>query len=277
MLNQYLAEEVDVTFFLAEKTRNSGTQCLMWLLELLYRAVQSTVEEIRFRLYYGPIFHRFLNHKYVYYRKLPRKLKIPFLKLVRDHYEYFEFVERDVKVTRAMKAIICCAASQLVMNLPSESLTFFTRIIVYGDYYNSRITHKRHKGEVNPGFKLIVFSWRGIQEGLNRDDDGLNLLLHEFAHALWLEHKLKRHEYTVLNPSLVNQFEAMAHEEMTHLQANKNHFFRKYAFENIEEFFAVAVENFFERPQQFSHELPHFYQVLTSMLYQNPLQYHTAA
>jgi MtfA peptidase len=199
----------------------------MELLELIYQGVRGTIEEIQFRLYHGPIFHRFLNHRYHYYKNLPRKLKIPFLKLVRDHYQYFEFVERDIKITRAMKAIICCGAAQLVMNLPTESLTYFTKIIVYRDYYNSKITRKRHKGEVNPGFNLIVFSWRGIQEGLNRDDDGLNLLLHEFAHALWLEHKLMRDEYTVLNPLLVNEFERLAHDEMTHLQGNESHFFRK--------------------------------------------------
>ena len=245
----------------------------MEILEWIYTAIKSTLDEVRFRLYHGPIFHRFLNHKYHFYRNLPWKLKIPFLKLVRDHYRYFEFVERDVKITRAMKAIICCAAAQLVMNLPSESLTFFTRIIVYRDYYNSKITHKRHKGEVNPRFKLIVFSWRGIQEGLDRDDDGLNLLLHEFAHALWLEHKIMKNEYTVLDPSLVAAFERLAQKEMEHLQANEHHFLRRYAFENIEEFFAVAVENFFERPRQFREQLPHFYQVLTALLYQNPLQY----
>jgi Mlc titration factor MtfA (ptsG expression regulator) len=245
----------------------------MEFLETLYQAAKSFIEEIQFRLYHGPIFHRFLNHKYTYYRRLPWKMKIPYLKLVRDHYRYFDFVERDIKLTRAMKAIICCAAAQLVMYLPSESLTFFERIIVYRDYYNSKITHKRHKGEVNPGMKIIVFSWRGIQEGLDRDDDGLNLLLHEFAHALWLEHKLMRHIYTVLNTMLVKQFERLAQEEMAQLQADENHFFRKYAFENIEEFFAVAVENFFERPKQFNDQLPHFYEVLSAMFGQNPIQY----
>jgi Mlc titration factor MtfA (ptsG expression regulator) len=175
-----------------------------------------------------------------------------------------------------MKAIICSGASQLVMNLPAESLTYFTRIIVYPDYYNSQITRKRHKGEVNPGFRLIVFSWRGIQEGLDRDDDGLNLLLHEFAHALWLEHKLVD-EYNVLDPDLIEEFERLAHREMDHLQAQENHFFRRYAFNNIEEFFAVAVENFFERPQQLRQQLPHFYEVLSRLFLQDPVKYLAAA
>jgi hypothetical protein len=80
------------------------------LARLLYLAYQ----ELRFRFYYGPIFHRFLNHKYAYYTALPWAHKIKFLKLARDHYEYFEFIPRDrIKLTRAMKAIISCAAAQL--------------------------------------------------------------------------------------------------------------------------------------------------------------------
>jgi len=192
---------------------------------------------------------------------------------VRDHYEYFEFVPREgMKLTRAMSAIICSAASQIVLFLPSESLTFFEKILVYPDYYNSSITHKRHKGEVNPALNLIVFSWRGIEEGLDRPDDGLNLLLHEFAHALWLEHKLKHYEYTVLDAELVYQFERLADVEMDNLRSNEQHFFRRYAFANVEEFFAVAVENFFERPDKFYRELPKLYTVLAKILNQNPLQ-----
>lgn len=242
----------------------------MWLIELIYEAFRKLFEETRFRLYYGPVFHRFLNYKYKYYTSLPWKDKMHFLRLVRDHYEYFEFVPRQVKITRAMKAIICSGASQLVMRLPAESLTYFERIIVYPDDYESNITRKWHKGEVNPGMKIIVFGWQGIMQGLARPDDGLNLLLHEFAHALWLEHKITQEEYTVLDDSLVREFERLAYAEMAHLQANEQHFFRKYALNNIEEFFAVAVENFFERPHQFKMELPHFYGLLATMFHQMP-------
>jgi hypothetical protein len=244
----------------------------MALLELVYNLIYFVYEEIRFRLYYGPVFHRFLNRKYTYYTRLPWKLKMKFLRLVRDHYEYFEFVGRDkLKLTRAMKAIICCGASQLVLFLPAESLTFFTRILVYPDYYSSRITHKRHKGEVNPGLHLIVFSWRGITEGLQRSEDGLNLLLHEFAHALWLEHKLMGHEFNVLDDQLVAEFEQLAAAEMHRMQTDEQHLFRRYALRSIEEFFAIAVENFFERPLAFKAAQPHLFHNLARLLRHDPL------
>ena len=43
----------------------------MELLEFIYRLLYGLYEEIRFRLYYGPVFHRFLNHKYPYYNGFP--------------------------------------------------------------------------------------------------------------------------------------------------------------------------------------------------------------
>lgn len=238
-----------------------------------FRFFYNLYQEIWFRLFHGPVFHRFLNHKYPYYTRLTWPQKLKFLRLVRDHYEYFEFIPRDnVNLTRAMKAIICCGASQVVFGLPAESLTYFEKIIVYSDYYNSKYTHKVHKGEVNPGFRLIVFSWRGVKEGMDRPDDGLNLMLHEFAHALWLEHKLMQHQYTVLDEDLIAKFEQLALDEMHALRAHEHHFLRRYAFENIEEFFAVTVENFFERPEKFSEQLPHLYSILAKILKQDPLQ-----
>lgn len=243
------------------------------LVGLILNGLYRVYEETQFRLYHGPVFHRFLNHKYGYYTKLPWSKKLKFLRLVRDHYQYFEFISRNnEKLTRAKMAIICCGASQLVFSLPAESLTYFEKIIVYPDYYNSKYTHKKHKGEVNPGLRIIVFSWRGVMEGLDRPDDGLNLMLHEFAHALWLEHKLMQHQYTVLNEELIGRFEELALLEMKALQADEQHFFRRYAFESMEEFFAVAVENFFERPGKFSIQLPHFYNLLVKILKQDPLQ-----
>lgn len=238
------------------------------LAQLLYKAYQ----ELRFRFYYGPIFHRFLNHRYAYYTALPWSLKMKFLRLARDHYEYFEFIPRaPLKLTRAMKAIISCAAAQLILFLPSKALSYYKRIIVYPDYYNSRITKRRHKGEVNPGLRTIVFSWRGIAEGLKREDDGINLLLHEFAHALWLEHKMID-QYEVLDLEIVEEVERYAEKEMANLQADENHFFRKYAFDNMEEFFAVAVENFFERPEPFQQAQPELYLILARLFKQDPLK-----
>jgi Mlc titration factor MtfA (ptsG expression regulator) len=96
--------------------------------------------------------------------------------------------------------------------------------------------------------------------------------LHEFAHALWLEHKLVGHEYVVLDEKWIKRFEDYAAAEMKSLHSNEQHFFRRYAFESMEEFFAVAVENFFERSLQFQQEQPELYVILANLFKQDPMK-----
>ena len=50
--------------------------------------------------------------------------------------------------------------------------------------------------------------------------------------------------------------------------ANKNR------FANEHEFFAVAVENFFERPQEFKNAIPELYSILSKLLNQDPSLHH---
>ncbi|MCF8368193.1 MAG: zinc-dependent peptidase [Bacteroidales bacterium] len=47
--------------------------------------------------------------------------------------------------------------------------------------------------------------------------------------------------------------------------------FRRYAQFNEQEFFAVAMENFFEKPENFKQELPILYNLLSGMLNLDPL------
>ena len=51
----------------------------------------------------------------------------------------------------------------------------------------------------------------------------------------------------------------------------RNFFFRTYGGTHIETFFAVAAENFFDRPQEMSHYNYKFYDDMCLMLNQNSL------
>jgi hypothetical protein len=190
---------------------------------------------------------------------------------VADNFRYFKFVGNGTNLSDRQKIIITAAAAQLVLFLPDEALSYFTKIIVYPDFYYSRITGRMHKGEVNPGMRVIVFSKRGIIEGNKIQNDGINLLHHEFAHALWLEHKLVGHQYSVLDEDLMSSFEAYAAKEIDAIRNIDDHFFRAYAFENLAEFFAVSVENFFERPKEFQQQQSQLFDILAGLLKQNPL------
>ena len=176
----------------------------------------------------------------------------------------------NMRLTPEVMAVLGGAATRISMNLPEECFDFYNTIVLYPEYYYSNITDRGHKGEVNPSRRTIVFSWRGIMESLNPTDDGLNLLMHEYAHALYFEHKLMNEEYKIFNEEAFNRVIGQADIEMERIRSGENHILRKYAATNVEEFFAVAVENFFERSVRFKKELPELYGTLVLLLRQDP-------
>jgi MtfA peptidase len=209
------------------------------------------------------------NHHYKKLRSGRKKFERRVWNFIREN----EFIPREeIKLTMALKVIIASHAVQLARYLPEEAYDYYERIIIYKDYYLSRFTQKYHKAEVNPSFKVIVFSVRAVHESINKTDDGVNVLLHEFAHALWLEHKLMGDQYEVFDPASFEAIELLMDKEFDDLQQKENHILRKYAFANKAEFFAVSVENFFERPRMMREGLPELYHGLVRLFHQDPYQ-----
>ncbi len=216
---------------------------------------------------------RYIAHYYPYYKRLSFRRRRKFDLRVKRFLNSFDYELRgNMRLTHEVQAVLGGAAIKISLNLPEECFDFYNTIVLYPDYYHSRFTQRNHKGEVNPGAHTIVFSWKGIIEGFNRDERGLNLLMHEYAHALYFEHKLMGREYQIFNEEAFNRVMEQADIEIERVRSGENHFLRHYASTNVEEFFAVAVENFFERSAQFKHELPELYGTLVLLLRQDPLK-----
>lgn len=174
------------------------------------------------------------------------------------------------KVTWEMKVLISASAIQLTFGFPKVNLSFFKYILIFPETFYSQANQQLHKGEVNPQAKTIALSWKDFVEGYLHSD-GRNLGLHEMAHALRLENRIMNHEYDFLNESLLLEWEELAKLTMQEINEGKETFFREYGGVNNEEFFAVAIENFFERPIQFQEKHPLTYNVLCKLLRQNPV------
>ncbi len=220
----------------------------------------------------SPAYRRLLQQHSVYYQQLTPYNQKRFEKRVQQFIQLKRFVPRNMpQVTDEMKVLIAASAVQLTFGLPNVYLLHFHTIVIYPDSYYSTISKRYHKGEVNPAFGIIVLSWKDFVEGLATPDDSLNLGLHEMAHALRLENVVRNDEHNFLKPHILQQWEEESQLERAKLRSGESHFFRQYAASDDEEFFAIAVENFFERPKQFWQELPHLYQTLSLLLNQDPL------
>jgi Mlc titration factor MtfA (ptsG expression regulator) len=214
-----------------------------------------------------------LNKYFIYYRYLSQKRKIIFEERVFRFIREKDFVPRNFReVTAEMKILIAATAVQITFGLPEITLHHFKRVIIYPDAYYSTITGQYHKGEVNPRAQSIVLSWKSFVEGFMNPDDSLNLGLHEMAHALELENLIENGESNFLSATLLAQWKQVVESVMEEIESGNNTFFREYAAHNRQEFFAVAIENFFERPEAFYSQYPAIYNTMVALLNQNPLE-----
>lgn len=211
----------------------------------------------------------FLERNFKYYQRLSARDKLIFERRVIKFMRMKRFEPRgDLKEIRPeMKILIAASAIQITFGFPSLYLRQFDTILLYPDAYHSTITGNYHEGEVNTrGF--IVLSWTHFLRGYHIDNDGRNLGLHEMSHALKVTDSLYSEEYDFLDSTLMRAFINLARAEMQLINEGQDSFFRDYAATNDHEFIAIAVENFFERPEAFRQSHPELFQILGKVLNQ---------
>jgi hypothetical protein len=179
-------------------------------------------------------------------------------------------------VDDAMKTIV--AAEACVLLLGREKPSFFpslNSVLLYpGAFYAAdgmavgehqwiaedsaeKLGESWHRG-------AIILSWEHVKREGNMLNDGLNVVLHEFAHQLDEERG-----FADGTPDLASQglkysewSEVMSHEYssfLRDLRRGRRNPIDEYAAKCPAEFFAVATETFFERPLQLRSRHPKLY------------------
>jgi Mlc titration factor MtfA (ptsG expression regulator) len=239
-----------------------------------YTYVEKGSAPIRSQVLPTPQVYKDILQKYFgYYQQLSPQNKNKFAQKVARFIYGKRFIPRGVdEVTIEARVLIAASAVQLTFGLPNIYLAHFKRILVYPNDYYSKITKRYHKGEVNPMFGMIVLSWQSFIDGYIIPNDSRNLGLHEMAHALRLENIIRNEEYHFFDEVLLERLDTFAKEYCNGMITRGGNFFREYACTNVHEFFAVALENFFERSAAFKKEFPDLYSTLVKLLNQDPNQ-----
>src|SRR5690554_6149592 len=204
-----------------------------------------------------------------FYKKLSDKQKRYFEHRVAVFLKSHPIIPREnLVLTPAMKVLVASSSVALTFGLQRYIYRSFRVILLYPDIYYSTLTEQYHKGEFNPKNKVLVFTWKHFLESHQSADDNLNLGLHEFAHALHFEMKLKGNPnaHHFKKSFLKILLELRNPEKRQKLSTSP--YFRKYAFENKYEFLAVLIETYFETPERFQADFPVFYQQIRKMLNQ---------
>lgn len=207
-----------------------------------------------------------------YYAKLSAGEKQRFVTRVMDFIARKKFEPRENADLSAgldnIKVLIAAAAVQLTFGLDKYELGHFAHIFIYPTAYYNNMTKHWHKGETNV-MGAIVFSWKDLMAGNENPDDGINLGLHEMAHALLLGRRIdsKGDEFF---KAYFDKWWAVSNSEFLKLEDHQKSMFRDYGGTNPQEFFAVCVECFFEIPGKFKEEHPEIYRQTCILLNQDP-------
>jgi Mlc titration factor MtfA (ptsG expression regulator) len=120
----------------------------------------------------------------------------------------------------------------------------------------------------------VILVWDAVLHGARHPEQGHNVVYHEFAHKLDMLDGAADGTPPLADGDLFKEWVAVCTREFLRLRslAEKRHttFLDSYGATNEAEFFAVATEEFFDRPLALQEHAPDLYHVLSTYYLQDP-------
>jgi Mlc titration factor MtfA (ptsG expression regulator) len=223
------------------------------------------------------VFDNQLSQYNPYYKSLDLPGRDRFLRRVSEFMESKDFQYIDVIQEEIMPLLISSAAIQLTFGLDNYLLDHFTTIYLLKDNYRYGLYNTPFEGHVSE--EGIYLSWSNFLREFSDYSDGQNVGLHEMAHALVyvnftsedsIDHAFhdRFKDFSSVGRPI---FEGMSGGDANSPGAAATGLLGTYASTNYQEFWAVCVETFFERPVAFKKQIPTLYLALCTLLNQDPL------
>ena len=176
-----------------------------------------------------------------------------------------------VEITDEIRVLIAAGPATLLHGQPEWELPGGRSILVYPGGFDEEFSFKKEGpilGQVH-GQGPVILSRRALLDGWRRHGDGSNVALHEFAHVLDVKAGQGDGVPRMLNPAATGAWLSLIHSEMAKVERHRS-LLRSYAATNQAEFFAVAVEYFFERPGALRERHPELYSAFSQFFNQDP-------
>ncbi|MEM9080330.1 MAG: M90 family metallopeptidase, partial [Verrucomicrobiota bacterium] len=181
------------------------------------------------------------------------------------------------EVTEEMRFVIAAQACLLWANQRGVPYPKLKAILIYPGAYRSR-QRLDEDAEIRLGESWstgsVVLSWQSVQQGGLNEEDGHNLVMHEFAHQLDTVNGPADGFPQLPKGGDVEEWSEVFQESYEDLlddvQAGRATVLDDYGTKNEAEFFAVATETFFEKPKQLRREHEPLYEVLAAFFAMRP-------
>ena len=222
--------------------------------------------------------HKLLMENVLYYKNLSKGRQLVFQQKMMQFLSevYIDGVQFELE--ELDKILIAASAVIPVFGFKEWHYTNLSGILLYPDNFNedmqfgSRDKSRNIGGIVGNGRfeKQMILSKKALYHGFNNKSDKNNTGIHEFVHLIdklddrtdGVPERLLQHQYAIPWLNLI-------HKEMEAINDNHSDI-RKYGGTNQAEFFAVASEYFFERPDLLKKKHPELYGMLVECFRQEP-------
>ena len=166
-----------------------------------------------------------------------------------------------LELTDEIRVTIAAQAGLMLLGVPDFYFDTVKTILVFPKAFRRQTTDGLVKGEQHRAGEAwqggpIVLSWKDTLRGGRNEDDGQNLVIHEFAHALdGLDGEMGGN-VMFDDADTTEQWGRVVEREFKDLCAAKESgtstLLDHYGATNEAEFFAVSSETFFEQPRKLS-------------------------
>lgn len=215
--------------------------------------------------------------------KIPREIKPRLEGKIRLFLDQVTFIGCDgLEVTDEMRLAIATQACLLIANTDAWYKTLRTILVYPGAFKSMRaenngfVVTERETVRLGESWARgpVVLSWAHSEDGAKNSEDGKNVVIHEFAHQLD-----NLSGQTDAAPILASDqsFATWAHvfttaydRHVAKVRAGGRPILDAYGAKSHVEFFAVAVEAFFEKPTELLQDEPDVYAQLSQLMRLDP-------
>jgi Mlc titration factor MtfA (ptsG expression regulator) len=216
---------------------------------------------------------RHLERRAPFFRELESPLRERFLDDVKVFAWEKDFVGAGgFEIDDEVRVVVSAAAVRLVLHLDISYYDRLREILVYPEAFRRPGEEEWILGEAHT-WGTVVLAWQSVVLGLANEKDGHDTATHEFAHVLdraggafdgTPELRARAH-YRPWAQVMTRNYLALRRGRR---RARK--VLRKYGATNEAEFFAVATEAFFEKPDQMREHTPELYAELRRFYHWDP-------
>lgn len=176
-----------------------------------------------------------------------------------------------VEVTDRLKIAVAAGAALLLHGRPDWELPSRQTVLFYPERFDSDYLadDSAHFDGMAHQQGPIILSVQAMEESWADSSDGSNVVLHELAHLLDYENEFADGVPSLVDPGSAVAWQELVRKEMRRIRIGRS-LLRRYGAKDPAEFFAVAVENFFERPDALQGRHPELFAALKALFNLDP-------